>query len=222
MHRLYIIFSDGAQDVLSRESPEKTVTVNMKSTPNTVFWLRWVISSALGVAVGFVAAGALLDSVGGAPFDRLNDVVSFGLVAGGLGLGQWRSLSRIVAGAGAWPLATLVGGVAAGALADVLAGGINAIAVFAGFGLLIGVAQWLVLSRWVGQAWWWVIASTLGWTLGIRALSVVNASGLAESLAVSDRLGPALDYALMGALAGVVTGATLVWLARQRTATGQR
>ena len=36
-------------------------------------------------------------------------------------------------------------------------------------GILLGTAQWLVLRTWVGHARWWILASAVGWTLGMTA-----------------------------------------------------
>jgi hypothetical protein len=42
-------------------------------------------------------------------------------------------------------------------------------------GTVIGLVQWLVLRRWCTQAGWWVLASTLGWTvLGVSKLGALG------------------------------------------------
>jgi hypothetical protein len=64
------------------------------------------------------------------------------------------------------------------------------------FGTVVGVLQWLVLRRQVARAGWWVLASTVGWVVGMP---------LGDSVG-----GPAL-----GAAYGAITGTALVLLLRQ-------
>ncbi len=33
-------------------------------------------------------------------------------------------------------------------------------------GALVGISQWLALRHWLPRAWWWIIASIVGWTVG--------------------------------------------------------
>lgn len=35
-----------------------------------------------------------------------------------------------------------------------------------GVGLFVGLAQWAVLRRYFSQAWWWILASAVGWIAG--------------------------------------------------------
>jgi Na+(H+)/acetate symporter ActP len=62
---------------------------------------------------------------------------------------------------------------------QIIAGGIA--------GLIVGIAQWLVLRRYVRHAAWWIIANGIGWA--------VTGGGLMTGLG-----------------AGVVTGVMLLWL----------
>ena len=57
--------------------------------------------------------------------------------------------------------------------------------------------QWLVLRRQMPRAGWWVLASTVGWVVGMPLGDINGPPGL-------------------GAAYGVITGTTLVWLLRQR------
>ncbi|MCP5035396.1 MAG: hypothetical protein GY939_26655, partial [Actinomycetia bacterium] len=66
------------------------------------------------------------------------------------------------------------------------------------YGLAVGVLQWLVLKPQVPRAGWWVLASTVGWLLGVPAGEAVGWNGL-------------------GAVHGIITGAVLVLLLRQNS-----
>ncbi|RAM51646.1 MAG: hypothetical protein C6Y22_10550 [Hapalosiphonaceae cyanobacterium JJU2] len=63
-----------------------------------------------------------------------------------------------------WVLANAVGGAVVGTLEE---GGFQFFATLILTGPILGIAQWFVLKRYIRQAGWWVLASTVGWYLGI-------------------------------------------------------
>jgi hypothetical protein len=63
-----------------------------------------------------------------------------------------------------WVLANTVGGAVVGTLEE---GGFQFFATLILTGPILGIAQWFVLKRYIRQAGWWVLASTVGWYLGI-------------------------------------------------------
>jgi hypothetical protein len=67
-----------------------------------------------------------------------------------------------------WTLATTIAGAIVGALE---ASGFELVATIFFTGLLIGAAQWLVLRQYIPKAFWWIVVSTLGWTLGLLLVS---------------------------------------------------
>ncbi|MBV5262012.1 hypothetical protein FLX56_26800 [Synechococcus moorigangaii CMS01] len=67
-----------------------------------------------------------------------------------------------------WTLATTIAGVIVGALEE---SGFQFIATIVFTGFFIGVAQWLVLRQYIPKAFWWIVVSTLGWTLGLLLVS---------------------------------------------------
>ncbi|MGF1569903.1 MAG: hypothetical protein ACFCVD_17850 [Nodosilinea sp.] len=67
-----------------------------------------------------------------------------------------------------WTLATTIAGAIIGALE---ASGFELIATIFFTGLFIGAAQWLVLRQYIPKAFWWIVVSTLGWTLGLVLVS---------------------------------------------------
>jgi hypothetical protein len=80
----------------------------------------------------------------------------------------------------------------------------HAVMVFGMFGAVegasVGMAQWLILRRWVSHAGWWVLASTVGLAVGFP-------------LYFSD--GEAVSTAVASVAVGAITGRVLVWLLRQ-------
>lgn len=67
-----------------------------------------------------------------------------------------------------WTLATTIAGAIVGALE---ASGFELVATIFFTGLLIGTAQWLVLRQYIPKVFWWIVVSTLGWTLGLVLVS---------------------------------------------------
>ena len=66
------------------------------------------------------------------------------------------------------------------------------------FGTVAGLLQWRVLKGQVPRAGWWVLASTVGWVVGIPMGEELGRNGL-------------------GAGYGLITGTVLVWLLRQKS-----
>ena len=68
-----------------------------------------------------------------------------------------------------------------------------------GIGLVIGLAQWLVLRSHVAQAGWWIWASTVGWVVGsfviIAAEVIPPGAGIAGSFVAGIVLGVMMGVA---------------------------
>ncbi len=124
-----------------------------------------------------------------------------GVAVGGILIGvlQWLVLRRHLARSGWWVLASL-GAVAVVGVAVFGVGLVNTdVGWFGGvsvFGTAVGVLQWLVLRRHLARSGWWVLASTVGWVVGMPLGDIVGPPGL-------------------GAAYGAITGTALVWLLRQ-------
>jgi hypothetical protein len=73
-------------------------------------------------------------------------------------------------------------------------------------GAVTGILQWLVLRGKVSRAGWWVLASIVGWALGIALWDSGWDAGTEYEtfLMVGSRV-----------VLGAVTGGALVWLLRQ-------
>ncbi len=181
------------------------------------FWLQWVLASTVGLYVGltmafFLTAFSAVVLGLGDWCENLFSAIGFGI---GVGLPQWLVLRRRVSGAGWWVLASAAGGYGiwqAGftGYSDSLSLSYGSLLGWTGVvalsGAVTGTLQWLVLRGQVSRAGWWVLASTVGWGLGMTA-----------AIAFSRGVG-ASDFGALGgtgAVLGAVTGGALVWLLRQ-------
>ena len=210
----------------------------------TDWWLycRWVLATALGELVGFLApaiAGVVMTRVvigmegWLAPLLTLIVVVAAGSLEGAaLGYAQWLVLRRALPAIGwrQWTGATALAGVLAwvlgmtpNTLVDALGLGSGALLLawlMAAPGILlsIGTAQWLVLRRHVARAGLWIPANIAGWILGLAA-TFGGASLISETMPIA--LAVAIGVAsgvLMGIVVGLVTGLALLALVRRRLA----
>jgi hypothetical protein len=167
-------------------------------------------------------------------------LIAFRLVSGALGgTGQWLVLRSWLPSIRSWVLATSVGGAIAFALSNAFwsatlispsAVGMGAFSpsvsvvplfVFAGIsGLVLGIAQWLVLRTKLPQAYWWIPLSSIGMlgeSIAIEGLqSAVGSQGIEVS---ASALNP--GYWAIAALSVVVyaaiTGGFLIRCLRRRS-----
>ena len=177
------------------------------------FWLQWVLASTVGIFVGFIVGfplSLLTSDVLGEPLGY-----SFGGIVIGIGVGvlQWLVLRRRISGMGWWVLTSAAGGLILPAAFEGLSQSLESYGLPLGWtgvvalgGAVTGTLQWLVLRGQVSRAGWWVLASTVGWGLGMTA-------AIAFSWGVGDSDFRAL--VVTGAVLGAVTGGVLVWLLRQ-------
>jgi hypothetical protein len=171
------------------------------------FWGAWGLAF-LGFPLGGLASIGLVGGV-----ESVLDGAIAGAACGAvLGMVQWLVLRRRLSLPRSWIVATSLG--MAGGLAltvalfststagSVLLRGLST-------GLLIGLAQWVVLRRSVPRAWVWVPTIAAGWALG-----------WAVSRAIGLDLTP--NFAVFGASGALVfqalTGLVLAWLLSQRAA----
>ena len=77
-------------------------------------------------------------------------------------------------------------------------------------GVSLGIAQWLVLRRYIARAGWWVLASIVGLAVGF---------GVCAAVLFADDFADDVGFAMAGAVAGTVIGASLgiaQWLVLRR------
>ncbi len=199
------------------------------------FWLWWVLVSAVGWFVGFIMGFVLATIIvepsmaGGGVLGFTLAYFMFGALLGSVvSLMQWLVLRLHVSRAGWWILASTAGFAVAFGAVTAAGGAIEAFGYSEVFdelgtfamvlgltltvalgGAVTGILQMLVLRSRVFRAGWWVLASAVGWGLGM----VVVVPGLDE---VWDSDLPLfLSRVGGGGVWGAVTGGTLVWLLRQ-------
>ena len=123
------------------------------------FWFLWIMATAWGWVLGWILSGYLLAGIA--------------LLATGIGIGalQWLVLKQRIGRAGRWILASAAGWAVGWAIAFAF---IPAeLGFLSGFviGAAAGTAQWLVLRKEVHWAGWWIVVSTLAWTIALGPLS---------------------------------------------------
>ena len=165
-------------------------------------WLWWVLASVVGWGVGGVVLGPVFGVVEPA-FGLLVGGAAVGAIGGAvLGVLQWLVLRRQLARAGWWIVASTVGWAVGGAAFGLVGGAVA------------GFLQWLVLRRRLARAGWWIAASTVGWAIG--PVIVLFGGVIGELDATLIVLLVAVLWGIGGLVGGVITGAVLVWLLRQR------
>lgn len=167
------------------------------------FWLWWVLASAMGLVLGAVVGGALVDIFPSV----LGGAISGVAVGSAVGTSQWLVLRKQLSQVGWWVIASIAGFAMFGAVATVLSEKVSIVFLFALIGAAIGVAQWLVLRPHFSQAGWWVLANVSAFSsFGVAVDAVYAIKGESASLAVS---------LVVLSIYGGLTGAALVWLLRQ-------
>jgi hypothetical protein len=178
------------------------------------FWAAWVVASTAGIFLGFIAMYALIflakAIVPGVNEDRLFGIAMFPFLAVFLSTLQWIVLRRYMPRSGWWIMATIGGlvvamAVSAGvvmliskALGDQQSLQYISPVVMSVVGLMLGLAQLLVLHRYIRQPHWWMLASALGWFI--------------LSLIIGKSIDRTTDIVALGAIPAALTGLALLWL----------
>ena len=197
------------------------------------FGLMWVFLSAVGWFMGFVmgllVGFAPIELIGQTPLGVMLASCVHAIVLGAVvGIFQWVVLRERVPGAGRWVWASTAGlAVAGGVGGAVVMAGANAelgeggsLAAVVGYtlvgalgGAVTGMLQRPVLRGQVSRSGWWVLASTMGWGLGMAVFGIGEyASG---AFGIMEPAGVLFGWLVSGVVLGAVTGGALVWLLRQ-------
>lgn len=207
--------------------------------PEPTFLLAWAGATAAGFVLGqellFILLVSAIESlVPNLSASQANLIVlvasgaSVGLV---VGLLQWLAVRKYLPALRGWFLATLLG-MAVGGVAEWLAMlaierfmplsvarsmgmGLNWILFLVG-GLVIGLAQWSVLSRALHETWAWIVVTALGWPIAwVASFSLQQLFATRRILAGTGPLPDVIAYFLGGLLMGILTAAAFVWMVRQ-------
>lgn len=193
---------------------------------------RWIGATVVAEAIGFAAAMAIgrgvYAAIGGEPTGLAGEALTIGLsllvgaVEGAcLGTGQWRVLRRVLpeVRAGVWILATATGGALAWVLGmsagprlhPVSPGGTALVLVASGLllGGVLGGAQALALRHRRRLACAWVLASAIGWMLGLLFAYAGVAALPDEGLTPSALILLGVAGAAMAVLPALATGLVL-------------
>ncbi len=166
-------------------------------------WLLWTIVSILGFVIGIGLS--LLSS------EVLGETLSFFAFGVVVGFAQWLVLRKVIQGSGWWILATALGAPLGLAISNIVHLSLVGVSVYvvagglgmAALGLVIGIAQWWVLRRHLSKAGWWIFASTASWSVGGGAAWAIGLRFFEWIKIVS-------DYAILGAIVGIITGLVLL------------
>ncbi len=172
------------------------------------FWLQWVLVTIIGFLVSLYWV-----EVGERPDIRAVEGAIGGAV---IGLAQWLVLRQRFSQAWWWVLASLVswglmGGSGFGAVGWVAPRTLS-IPLRVAFGVvngaivggLMGMAQWLVLSKQIPKAWRWILANIVAWAIGLTLGWTIGAVlRLVTGIFLGEVVGLALGWVAVAAITGV-------------------
>lgn len=187
-----VITAGHVESTAEQTSESSAQPVDIPQPPGLGFFLWWVVAATLGGG-GLVGVSSALD---------IGDAAALALAWGLVGLLQWLALRRHLTQSERWLLASGVAAAVNGVLNLVVTAEMIVL------GGVVGILQWLAMRQQVPRAGVWVLMSVLGVRLGGAAGEAV--AGIAGTFG---------DIAVGWAVYGAITGASLVWLLRQRAAT---
>lgn len=173
-------------------------------------WAGWVLGVPCIIALALMGEAI---GIGGAQF-----LVGTGMGAG-VGFMQGRALKNVLQAFAPW-FWSCMAGLGAPFLVTDIAKALGrdlpySLYIYVALGgLLAGIWQWRLLRSRFHHAGWWVLASTLGWSLAAGAAALANAQPLRGIW------GALLFLAITaggGLILGAVTGMALVRLLREKT-----
>ena len=179
--------------------------------------LWWIFANSMSFTIGWTVSLTI------------NFFVGLSLIGALLGVVQWRVAYQKIEWISLWWLvATFIGwtvGSFAGVFLGLMSGdptsnwdvvnAVKMISVFGGTsGAGLGVGQWFFMRRKIAYAHWWIIANIVGWSLG--STIAVLSKPFAEWIAIFESEIEVFGFLIAtGAIAGIITGGTLVWLVQK-------
>jgi len=188
-----------------------------KLSDNAYLLIRWTFATAFGPFVGFVFLFGFLD------FSNVSWTttvpISLAIIGTLMGVGQWAILRTLLKNIWPWIPLTTVGFFLSIPLGLFIAGGFlrGDIKMPITVGIVLGLAQWRVLSRQVKSSIWWIPASILSWGIGLPITLAVEEYFTSDYLIWEKNMlvyGAGLGL-LLGILVGVISGMFLIFLMRR-------
>jgi hypothetical protein len=208
-------------------------------------WLKWVLANSAGGLVGWsvggVIAGALSvfivsQTIGlGHPgwlaivWTPMAGAIAGYAVGGFQGLVLERHMTQIISGSFAknWLRATTLGiGLGFTLFSVILLSPFPLSKVLASYfavlvgSLVLSLAQWLVLRRYLNRSGWWIPANLAGWMLGLTtaSISLIPLFQKADNPDGTFVIGPVILFFfilnLVTVVASIISGLVLIWLLR--------
>lgn len=178
-------------------------------------WLGWSLATMFGLVIGYLPAALFINEM-----DLGLARILVPMLAGVLiGLAQWLVLRNYLTHSDDWVFnltgSWVVGYVVALYVVEWLGGSfIGLLLSYILFGVIVALFQWPILRREVPQLWVWALANVVGWTLGALVSQWVIAALFSENPA-SLLVTTLVNSAVTGLVAGMITGAALVWIVRK-------
>lgn len=199
------------------------------------FWLLWVLANAVSFPVGAWIPVLLFQTIGGLACigsyrctdaeligTLLTMFVGFAMGSLAIGLAQWLMLTKQILGISKWWILTSVIGFSVGEIASSMGADLDSnagavvVTAMGGLlgGLLTGVAQYLLLKKWVSLTSWWKVWSLLtgfswsmGWATGVVIHRILSNFIVMYGLDI---------FIISGGVSGMITGWGLVQLLQHK------
>lgn len=189
-------------------------------------WFKWVLATTFGLALSGAASGAISSILGSYDDPRVQLTGYLGSVL--VVLMQWWVLRGKLRPAYWWFIAGVIGVVLGGAIfqsADYVikhplggwSSGVEGAVQLVVEGLVLALAQWVLLRRYARRASRWILANVL-WMIIFTPIFLLMGSGDTSQTPV---MGPvpsaiisAIVLAIYGVISSAITGAEMVWLLR--------
>lgn len=169
--------------------------------------LLWTLATVVGAFIGTFIGVQLFPPRGDPAGQNALTFAFYTLLATSVGALQALLFRKEIPFAVGWLLASMFAGVASGIVAAVAGDLSDLILGFGGFGALLGIMQWFVLRQQIARAWWWLLASPLGWGWGLVIARLVD-----RVIVFTETTGLIAGLVIIAGVAGIITGAVLAWL----------
>ncbi len=201
-----------------------------KLSDSTNLLISWILVTILAPIAGAGVASLSLGYIGGGWLHPLTVGIGFLVWGFALGVGQWAILRTRLKKVWLWILFTGIGfpgGLFLGVLASVVARRsddlISSLILGTTLGAILGVFQWLVLSKKVKNSIWWIPISTLTWGIDLTFMMECPSLEFMEYPSLElERLiwDPILEFGIAmgvfwGIPVGVLSGIAIAFLLRR-------